>query len=310
MLTVSVAIPCYNAEPFLSETLGSVFAQTYPVLEVIVVDDGSTDGSAAITEKFGSRVRVIRQKNQGESVARNRAIDEARGNWIALLDADDLWDPGKIAAQVDAIERRPECCCCYTDIYRFNRSGRSAVEQPPESHLWPNARVAMIFDWCVQASSAIVRTDAARSVRFPEEVRFGEDTLFFARLRDHGPFVRVPKALTGYRSSTSQQTHSEDRLLKSIIEKNHWFERRQDEFTPEERAYFRTRLREELVHCHDRLYWRRQIELVNECRSAYQRLFPDDPFPESFRRPLYPSWLFRFRDRVSRLWPMPRGTRG
>jgi glycosyltransferase involved in cell wall biosynthesis len=82
---ISVVIPCFNGAQFLRETLESVRHQTYPAHEVIVVDDGSTDDSAAIA---GPPVRVIRQTNQGESVARNRGIDEATANWIAFLDAD------------------------------------------------------------------------------------------------------------------------------------------------------------------------------------------------------------------------------
>ena len=89
--TVSVVIPCYNAAPWLRETIESVLAQTHPVLEVIVVDDGSTDQSAEIAESFGPCVRVVRQSNQGESIARNNGIDLARGDWIAFIDADDIW---------------------------------------------------------------------------------------------------------------------------------------------------------------------------------------------------------------------------
>src|SRR5262245_28086013 len=97
--TISVIIPCYNAAPFLGETLDSIRAQTYSPLEVIVIDDGSTDDSHVIAESFGHPVRVIRQANQGESIARNRGIDEAKGEWIALLDADDLWNQNKLQRQ-------------------------------------------------------------------------------------------------------------------------------------------------------------------------------------------------------------------
>jgi glycosyltransferase involved in cell wall biosynthesis len=97
---VTVVVPNYNCGRFIAETLNSVFAQTYPYVEVIVVDDGSTDESAAVLQRFQDRVRIVNQKNQGVSVARNRGIQEARGELIAFLDADDVWHPEKLAKQV------------------------------------------------------------------------------------------------------------------------------------------------------------------------------------------------------------------
>jgi hypothetical protein len=90
MPTISVVIPCYNGAKFLRATIESVLAQTYPPLEMIVVDDGSTDDSAAIAESFGPPVRVIRQTNRGVTAARNRGIAEASGDYVHFLDADDL----------------------------------------------------------------------------------------------------------------------------------------------------------------------------------------------------------------------------
>jgi glycosyltransferase involved in cell wall biosynthesis len=97
-ISVSIITPCYNGSPYLRDTIASALGQTRPPLEVIVIDDGSTDDSAAIAESFGSPVRVIRQTNQGESVARNRGIAEARGSHLLFLDADDLIAPEALAA--------------------------------------------------------------------------------------------------------------------------------------------------------------------------------------------------------------------
>ncbi|MBI4484654.1 MAG: glycosyltransferase family 2 protein [Acidobacteria bacterium] len=97
---VSVVIPNYNCARFLPETLESVFAQTCPDVEIIVVDDGSTDGSAALLERYADRVRVIHQENRGVSAARNRGIRESRGAFVAFLDADDLWQPEKLEKQL------------------------------------------------------------------------------------------------------------------------------------------------------------------------------------------------------------------
>ena len=105
--SVSIITPCYNGARYLRETIESALAQTRPPLEMIVIDDGSTDDSAAIAESFGEPVRVIRQKNQGESVARNRGIEVARGSHLMFLDADDLLHPEALERLTDAVAGDP-----------------------------------------------------------------------------------------------------------------------------------------------------------------------------------------------------------
>lgn len=107
---VSVIIPAWNAEATLAETLGSAAAQTHRNLEILIVDDGSTDSTAEIAKEFcdfDDRARLISQENCGVASARNRAIDEARGEFIAPLDADDLWHPPKIERQLETFARGP-----------------------------------------------------------------------------------------------------------------------------------------------------------------------------------------------------------
>ena len=93
--TFSVIVPLYNKQNEIGDTLRSILAQRYSPLEIVVVNDGSTDGSAEVVRSFDSPlIRLITQPNAGECAARNRAIAEARGEYLALLDADDTWDPG------------------------------------------------------------------------------------------------------------------------------------------------------------------------------------------------------------------------
>lgn len=100
---VSVIVPCYNAERYLGEALESVLTQP-EVAEVLLVDDGSTDGSVAVAESFGSRVQLTRQANGGASAARNSGVQRAGGDFIAFLDADDVWTDGSLAVRVAALE--------------------------------------------------------------------------------------------------------------------------------------------------------------------------------------------------------------
>lgn len=105
---VSVVIPVCNGERYLREALESVFAQGHRPIEVIVIDDGSTDNSAEIASSFDSTVSVIRQQNQGPAAARNRGIEASSGEFIAFLDADDLWLPEKLDRQVAHFKAHPD----------------------------------------------------------------------------------------------------------------------------------------------------------------------------------------------------------
>ena len=124
---VSVVIPTYNRAAKVQDAIESVLAQTFSDLEVIVVDDGSSDDTGKVlSEAFGDRIRYYAQANQGASVARNKGIAEARGEWIAFLDSDDLWEKDKLEWQFKALERfGPQCGGCYTDVRFFNHPGNT-----------------------------------------------------------------------------------------------------------------------------------------------------------------------------------------
>jgi glycosyltransferase involved in cell wall biosynthesis len=107
MKTISVVIPTYNYARYLPEAIDSVLAQTYAPLEIIVVDDGSTDDTPQVLATYGEKIRIIRQDNQGVAAARNTGVAAARGEYIALLDSDDLWLPRKLELQVARFESDP-----------------------------------------------------------------------------------------------------------------------------------------------------------------------------------------------------------
>src|SRR5437016_1937557 len=120
---VSVVIPTYNRAQRTIASTESVFAQTYTNLEIIVIDDGSKDGSSEIIEKFleerkrtqhGRQIHYFKQPNQGASAARNAGIERARGEFIAFLDSDDTWLPDKLERQLAAMEQFPGCGACST----------------------------------------------------------------------------------------------------------------------------------------------------------------------------------------------------
>ena len=130
---VSVIIPAYNAGRTIDAALQSVFAQTFRSFEIIVVDDGSTDDTADRVEAWGSRVMLHRQKNAGPAAARNRAIASARGEFLAFLDADDVWLPTKLARQVSYFERYPETGLLHGDAATTAATLPTLFETPEQA---------------------------------------------------------------------------------------------------------------------------------------------------------------------------------
>ncbi len=116
---VSCIVPVFNGERYLAEALDSILAQQYRPLDVIVVDDGSTDGTAGVVRRYGDRVRVLHQPNAGAPAARNRGLAAARGELIGFLDSDDLWHRDKLARQVARFAARPELEVSVTYLQSF-----------------------------------------------------------------------------------------------------------------------------------------------------------------------------------------------
>ena len=116
---VSVIIPVFNGERYLAEAIESALAQTYRPIEIVVVDDGSTDGTAEAVKPFIPPVRYVHQPNGGTGAARNRGIEEARGDFFAFLDADDLWQPEKLALQMAAFEADPKADIVFGHLQQF-----------------------------------------------------------------------------------------------------------------------------------------------------------------------------------------------
>ncbi len=221
--SISVVIPCHNAAPFLRATIESILQQTRPATEVIVVDDGSTDDSARIAASFGPPVRVIRQENRGESAARNRGIEAATGDWVAFLDADDLWLPTKLERQAEVIRAAPADVVCVTCQFVLFGEGMEdrRCELPPRYDFAHPLR-EMLLGYTVHIGAAIVQREAALRTPFPEEIRHAEDAIFFVLMRSQGRFLEVPEVLVRYRRHGPQQSQEPQHLLRTAISRLRW----------------------------------------------------------------------------------------
>ena len=122
-MSISVVIPAYNAERFLAETLESVLAQTLPADEILVIDDGSADATGSIAESYAPRITVFRRPNGKAAAARNFGVEQATGDWIAFLDADDVWHPGKLERQMQELQSNPGADLCYTSMTALVHDG-------------------------------------------------------------------------------------------------------------------------------------------------------------------------------------------
>ena len=217
---VSVAIPAYNAAGTIEETLLSVRRQSYAALEIIVVDDGSTDGTAGIVQRHAvidRRIRLIRQRNGGVSAARNTALAAATGALFATIDADDVWHPEKIARQVDAMgDGGAQTVLSYTWFATIDERGRVLSTAEPEEEGCVVARMCR-GNLLGTGSSALMRTDVLREIGGWDVALAGgnEDYKAFFLLAERGAFCLVRDYLVGYRQSRGNRSSKVRWMLES-----------------------------------------------------------------------------------------------
>jgi glycosyltransferase involved in cell wall biosynthesis len=219
---VSVVIPTYNRAAKVGETIKSVLAQTFSDLEIIVVDDGSTDGTGKVLEEtFGERIRYYPQANQGVSAARNKGIAEARGQWTAFLDSDDVWEKDKIEWQLKALEQfGPKCGACYTDVRLLNhaetRTFFKMAEQryPHRETMGVSTEVLELLvrpggaGMVVCISSLMARTDAVKGTGgFDTNLGYYADSEFMFRLASVMGFCYVNRPLVWFDRSPAEVRH-------------------------------------------------------------------------------------------------------
>ena len=224
MPKVSVIIPAYNRLPMLKEAVDSVLAQDFEDGELIVVDDGSTDGTAEEIKRYGGRVKLLQHPvNKGVSAARNKGILDARGKYVAFLDSDDLWVKGKLKIQVTFLEDNPHYPVCYTDEIWIRKGKRV---NPMLKHAKYSG---WIFEKClplciISPSSVMIKRALFSKVGiFDEALPVCEDYDLWLRISARFPIFFIDRKLIikrgGHPDQLSQRSWGNDRYRVIALEK-------------------------------------------------------------------------------------------
>lgn len=215
MPRVSVIIPTYNRRQYVQEAIDSVLAQTHMDYEIIVIDDGSTDGTGKVLEaRYGDRIRYEWQENQGESVARNRGIELACGEFVAFLDSDDLWLPDKLTQQLTLVSAHDDIGMVYGGAWLIDGSGHRISDDPWESY--PEATAVPLADLLrgntVSGPTTVLirRSTLDRVGGFDPEIRYGEDWDLWIRVASTTRIWYAPEPLACIRRHTGTQCYYPD----------------------------------------------------------------------------------------------------
>lgn len=205
---VSVVIPTYNRAHVICEAVDSVLAQTYPRVEVIVVDDGSTDDTSLKLKSYGKRIRVVSQSNAGPAIARNRGITLSNGDVIAFQDSDDTWHSTKLERQVALLEKGGNSvpCCLSNATVEGASNGEitsfksSFIDPPYQEGFWFNAAEVLATRFILFNQTAAIRRDVLERIGgFDESLKYIEDYDLSLRIALEGPWAFIQPPLVLYR---------------------------------------------------------------------------------------------------------------
>jgi len=220
---VSCIVPIYNGEHYLQEALDSIFAQTHRPVEIIAVDDGSNDGTGDIAARYGDQIRYVRQSNSGAPTARNLGLSLGIGEFVAFLDADDLWHPEKLARQIARFQAQPQLDLCVTHVQNF-----WIPELKEEAERFRDHRMSRPLPGFVPQTLMARRSLFDTVGCFNEALRHADSTDWFLRAAEHGavsellPDVLVYRRIHQSNLSRRMASSSQDEylnLLKQVVDR-------------------------------------------------------------------------------------------
>lgn len=216
---VSVIMPAYNAEKTISESVESVIFQTYKDWELIVIDDGSTDNTVAVLSQFAksdSRIHFYQnKKNCGVSYTRNRAVELAKGEWIAFIDSDDLWDKEKLEKQISLLNEHPDMAIAYTASCFIDENGK------PYEYMMPAIEKltykTLLIKNIMSCSSVLIRSSIMNDIRMPSDNMCEDYYTWLMVLREYGVAYGINEPLLIYRLSRNSRSSNRIKMIKMLF---------------------------------------------------------------------------------------------
>ncbi len=234
-MKITAVIPAYNSALHITRALDSIAGQTRPVSEIIVVDDGSTDGTAHAVANWNGplQVRLLKQANQGPSVARNRGVEAALGDWIAFLDADDSWTPDHLSDHLANLKKHPQLALLAADMAEVDTQGNILVPSALAAHRLlagfealdgapiPRALARLLEKNFIPTGTVLVRRKTLLEAGlFDTRIRYGEDLELWARIAAHHPIACLPRVhMFRTRHQNNASTHTLP-MLMDLVEVN------------------------------------------------------------------------------------------
>ena len=305
-LTISVIIPTYNSAAYLPETLESVLAQTCAAHEILVIDDGSTDNTDQVLAPYRDAIVYFKQPNSGAATARNLGLDRARGEWVAFLDSDDIWQPHKLEKHVKFLEqhRGEDYVCVHSWYYLFG--DHEGVPERPVELLEDGHNVDLLIAVpVVHPSAALVKRETP--VRFRTWAEPSEDMIYFAELSELGRFAVIDEPLAGYRKRCSSVTKKPGNVSRSFAVRQRWIEEVVSPAEPEKARRLLRRLYQSLAQEVVLAKWLRDWQRYWELRHYLERSWPwPEPPPRVTSERLFPLFVYRFKDAFDRLFAAKR----
>lgn len=219
MSKVSIIIPTYNSQKTIEETIASVQQQSFTDYEIIIIDDGSQDNTVAVIKNIVEpRLQLFVYENGGVATARNRGISQATGEFIAFLDADDLWSPDKLASQVAALSQNPQSKVVYSWTKYIDEQGKPLFSGTRYSYRGDVYSQLLQTNFITNASNILIHRDALDLVAgFNPELAYTADWDFYLRLAKNFNFAVVPKFQIYYRQSANSMSTKVEQLKEESL---------------------------------------------------------------------------------------------
>lgn len=238
MSKVSIIIPAYNKYHYTRETIESILNQTYKNIEIIVINDGSTDLTYQLENEYNNSIKYIYTNNKGASAARNIGILKATGEYLAFIDCDDVYKPEKIKESIDALKNNSSFDFVYTDVYFIDKNGNK-IDQKSYTKDHPGsgyiAKRILLSDFTITNSTLVLRKSCINRISsFDEKIFIAADRDFMLRLAINFKGLYLSNKLTGYRVGSGNTNKNIEEMLNEFI---YLIDKNIDQFSHKENGF-------------------------------------------------------------------------